>query len=556
MTSAAAVPRLVNMVVAGGCWMAVAAPVLQHPQAQAPGCPSTHQVPACPLLHPNPARRSPQMRNLRKRKAAAPDAEQQQQQQQQEAPVPPPFVLAAFATAGPAANQQQQQQQQPLAALATAGPAADQQQAAAPPPDTAQQLAQAQAWLRARAQQQAQAVQALHARQPGRAWLLEAQIMQVMQQRLREAQQAQQQRMREAQQAQQQQLREAEQAEQQLLREVQQAAQAAQLRLREAEQAVQAAQPGLREALRTLRDTSLNALLALHRPQRVLYAAGEFDAAFEAGPAQAAPLLLGWFQLAPALKSIAAELLPVVLSMPYGVAYIALGRRDTPGDRWAGAGLAWEAVSGWPVGACCETVGGVGCRESLGRGVDPYCLPLCLVRAQRACFACCGHAPLQHHPPGFLSALHRSWPYSPEAIFVLDGEGGTPVAPADGYNIVAGSERAVVMQELLRPLVTGEHRMRPLGPVRRLAQPEKEAGKPSFAYGDGMVSWVVQVLGAPWGTVCLPLIALALAVGSCPAHPRTEGKRVDFKICISGFLLPIRWRVWGAAAAAAAAVEL
>ncbi|KAI7840067.1 hypothetical protein COHA_006197 [Chlorella ohadii] len=389
------------------------------------------------------------MRNLRKRKAAAPDAEQQQQQQQ-EAPAPPPFVLAAFATAGPAANQQQQQQQQPLAALATAGPAADQQQAAAPPPDTAQQLAQAQAWLRARAQQQAQAVQALHARQPGRAWLLEAQIMQVMQQRLREAQQAQQQRMREAQQAQQQQLREAEQAEQQLLREVQQAAQAAQLRLREAEQA------------------------------RVLYAAGEFDAAFEAGPAQAAPLLLGWFQLAPALKSIAAELLPVVLSMPYGVAYIALGRRDTPGD---------------------------------------------------------------------------SWPYSPEAIFVLDGEGGTPVAPADGYNIVAGSERAVVMQELLRPLVTGEHRMRPLGPVRRLAQPEKEAGKPSFAYGDGMVSWVVQVLGAPWGTVCLPLIALALAVGSCPAHPRTEGKRVDFKICISGFLLPIRWRVWGAAAAAAAAVE-
>ena len=113
------------------------------------------------------------------------------------------------------------------------------------------------------------------------------------------------------------------------------------------------------------------------------------------------------------------------------------------------------------------------------------------------------------------------------------GRGGAPLAPPPGFTKVAGAELAVRISELFRPLVTGE--VRNLEGLLRLpgaseAEPGAPAGRLGFhSDGDG-VQWITQRLGGAWGQVCLPLFAMAVLVGSAPAHPRTPGKKVDYSI--------------------------
>ena len=46
------------------------------------------------------------------------------------------------------------------------------------------------------------------------------------------------------------------------------------------------------------------------------------------------------------------------------------------------------------------------------------------------------------------------------------------------------------------------------------------------------------------GLAPLPLFGLAAAIGSCPAHPRTRGKRVPFSMGLLGRLKAVEWEEW------------
>ncbi|PSC76049.1 expressed protein isoform B [Micractinium conductrix] len=125
--------------------------------------------------------------------------------------------------------------------------------------------------------------------------------------------------------------------------------------------------------------------------------------------------------------------------------------------------------------------------------------------------------------------LPNGYPLTTEAIVLQSGRGGAPLAPPPGFTKVAGAELAVRISELFRPLVTGE--VRNLEGLLRLpgaseAEPGAPAGRLGFhSDGDG-VQWITQRLGGAWGQVCLPLFAMAVLVGSAPAHPRTPGKKL------------------------------
>jgi hypothetical protein len=100
------------------------------------------------------------------------------------------------------------------------------------------------------------------------------------------------------------------------------------------------------------------------------------------------------------------------------------------------------------------------------------------------------------------------------------------------------------MADLLRPLLTVYLVGPPFGPVRlpaaNAAEPGDEAGELRIESFSGSVTWMKQVCGAPWGSaVCLPLLLMAAAAGSCPAHPRAQPTRVPFSIGRLGCCMPV-----------------
>lgn len=125
-------------------------------------------------------------------------------------------------------------------------------------------------------------------------------------------------------------------------------------------------------------------------------------------------------------------------------------------------------------------------------------------------------------------------------IALLSGPGGAAVALPEGYVLVRGTERVVIMFDLYRWLLTGSLPESGFGPVRRpgdsLDQPSRGTRRLFPSQVAGTVYWVMQQCGDAWGRVCLPLFAMAAAVGSCPVHPRSKGKFVPFSISLLGCL--------------------
>ena len=152
------------------------------------------------------------------------------------------------------------------------------------------------------------------------------------------------------------------------------------------------------------------------------------------------------------------------------------------------------------------------------------------------------------------------WPFSPQVIVLLSGPGGDPLTPLPAaYTRVAGAPELVVhLLRLLRPVLTGSPevltdsagRLRFLAPMRLLsglgasAVPGPAAGEVDLtgAGDSGSVSWMRQQCGAGWGRVCLPLFLMAALAGSSPAHPRTEGQRVNFSVGLRGLLGSVHWK--------------
>ena len=269
----------------------------------------------------------------------------------------------------------------------------------------------------------------------------------------------------------------------------------------------------------------------------------EFDKALAAGPAEAAAMLLSHLQLSPPFippGRAPPAALPVPARWRGALCHVPAQRGSTQVGR-GGAGMGGGfGVASW---RCCEPEGGMGSREPWVAVGGMRSLIHIAGAAQRTCFTCCRSPPFPL-PPTPPTTRCSCWPFGTEVIGLLSGAGGTALTLPPSSTMAPGSERAVVMADLLRPLLTGYLVGPPVGPVRlpgaSAAEPGAEAGELRIKSFSGSVTWMTQVCGAPWGSaVCLPLFLMAAAAGSCPAHPRAQRTRVPFSIGRLGRLMPV-----------------